>query len=159
MKISAVLKRFEGFLREEGLRLTPQRERLIQQVFTTHDHFSAETLYMWLRDEGGSSVSRATVYRTLELLERGGFVESMDVGTGERVYEHILGHRHHDHLICVDCGRIEEFHDERIERLQDEVARKFSFILTSHVLKLSGRCASCNRKFVRAEQRETQRDR
>ena len=125
--------------------MTAQRERIFERAFETHDHFSAETLYDWLREEGGPSVSRATVYRTLNLLEDGGFIGSFDTGRGETVYEHLLGHAHHDHLICVECGKIEEFHEERIEALQVEVAQKKGFELTSHSLRLMGICGACRK--------------
>ena len=76
-------KRFEAFLRERGLKLTAQRLRILERAFQTHEHFSAEHLYDWLRHEEGPAVSRATVYRTLSLLEDGGFVESLDTGGDE----------------------------------------------------------------------------
>ena len=138
--------RLVRYYRERSLKLTPQRYRIFERAFSTHEHFSAETLYGWLRDEDGPSVSRATVYRTLGLLVEGGFLESLDPGQGELLYEHVLGHRHHDHLVCVDCGRIEEFYDEEIERLQEEAAARKGFELVSHNLRLFGTCASCTRK-------------
>jgi Fur family ferric uptake transcriptional regulator len=143
---ASIHKAFERFLRTRALKLTPQRRRILERVFATHEHFSAERLYGWLRAEDGATVSRATVYRTLGLLVEGGFLESLDTGTGELLYEHVLGHRHHDHLVCVDCGRIEEFHDERIESLQQEAAARKGFSLRYHHLRLFGTCAACRRK-------------
>ena len=110
-----------------------------------HDHFTAEVFLGWL-NERDAGVSRATVYRTLGLLVEGGFLELLDVGTGEAHYEHVLGHQHHDHLICTGCGRIEEFREARIEALQEEVAAKYGFVLEDHDLRLMGRCKSCQRK-------------
>ena len=98
-----------------------------------------------MREEPGPAVSRATVYRTLGLLQEGGFVESLDAGRGELVYEHVLGHRHHDHMVCLGCGRIEEFHDERIEALQVEACARKGFELVSHDHRLMGYCKSCAR--------------
>ena len=146
MKLSAIKKRYEEFLKERNLKLTAQRARIFDRAFATHEHFSAETLYRWMREEEGSPVSRATVYRTLTLLVEGGFLESLDVGSGETVYEHVLGHRHHDHIVCVECGRIEEFLDEEIERLQEEAARKKGFQLLHHDLRLFGLCSACSRQ-------------
>ena len=94
-------KQFAAYLAEQGLKFTPQRQRIFERAFDTHEHFSAETLFAWLSVEAGPRVSRATVYRTLALLVEGGFMESLDVGTGERVYEHVAGHRHHDHMVCM----------------------------------------------------------
>jgi len=142
----AIRQRFESFLKTQGLKLTSQRARIFERAFETHEHFNAETLYGWMREEDGSSVSRATVYRTLNLLEQGSFIGSLDIGRGEVVYEHLLGHTHHDHLICTECGKIEEFREERIETLQEEIASRKGFELTSHTLRLMGICGSCQRK-------------
>jgi Fur family ferric uptake transcriptional regulator len=143
---ASIQRAFESFLRRRSLKLTPQRSRIFERAFATHEHFSAETLYDWLKGEPGPAVSRATVYRTLSLLVEGGFLESLDTGQGELLYEHVLGHRHHDHLVCIDCGRIEEFLDERIEGLQREAARRKGFRLHYHNLRLFGTCAACTRK-------------
>ncbi len=146
MKHAAIIQRFEDHLRQQDLRLTPQRRRIFDKVYGTHEHFSAETLYSWLAQEEGPKVSRATVYRTLDMLSKGGFVESLDTGKGEMVYEHVLGHEHHDHMVCETCGRIEEFHDERIEELQLEAARLKGFEVRSHVHRLMGQCSACAKK-------------
>jgi Fur family ferric uptake transcriptional regulator len=138
-----IVRRFEAFLRARDLKLTAQRRRILDRAFATHEHFSAEALYAWLRDEPGPAVSRATVYRTLALLQEGGFVEALDAGRGELVYEHVLGHQHHDHLLCLSCGRIEEFHDPRIEALQAQAARRKGFVLVDHDLRLRGYCKAC----------------
>lgn len=149
MQQAAIQKNFEGFLKKQGLKLTPQRRRVFERAFATHEHFSAETLYRWIQADS-RDVSRATVYRTLSLLVEGGFLESLDAGQGELLYEHVLGHRHHDHLVCLACGKIEEFSDERIEALQREAAERKGFALEYHNLRLFGTCASCTRKKGRA---------
>ena len=112
-------------------------------IVTEHPPVTMGDVVGWMREAGGPRVSRATVYRTLALLQEGGFVESLDTGRGELVYEHILGHRHHDHMICLSCGRIEEFHDARIEKLQQEAAAKKGFALESHLHRLLGTCKRC----------------
>lgn len=146
MNQNTIRKAFESFLRQRSLKLTPQRRLIFDRAFSTHEHFSAETLYHWLKEEDGAAVSRATVYRTLSLLVEGDFLESFDSGRGEQLYEHVLGHRHHDHIVCLDCGKIEEFFDERIEELQVEAARRKGFELASHSLRLFGYCKTCARK-------------
>lgn len=146
MRQDTIRKRFETFLKERSLKLTPQRNRIFDRAFETHDHFSAETLYAWLQEEEGPAVSRATVYRTLALLSEGGFIESLDTGRGELVYEHVLGHQHHDHMVCLDCGRIEEFHDDAIEKLQRAAAAAKGFELVNHDHRLLGYCRNCARK-------------
>jgi Fur family ferric uptake transcriptional regulator len=146
MRHSAIRERFQSYLASRSLKLTPQRLDVFEKVFETHEHFSAETLYEWLREDKESKVSRATVYRTLQLLQEGGFIESLDTGRGELVYEHVVGHRHHDHMVCLDCGKIEEFQDERIEELQEKACERKGFELVSHNLRLMGYCRSCARK-------------
>jgi Fur family ferric uptake transcriptional regulator len=143
---SSIEKAFNSFLSERSLKLTTQRKRVFDRAFATHEHFSAETLYLWLKREDGPSVSRATVYRTLGLLVEGGFLESLDTGQGELLYEHVLGHTHHDHLVCVDCGRIEEFREPRIEELQQEACARKGFKLLHHNLRLFGTCPACTKK-------------
>jgi Fur family ferric uptake transcriptional regulator len=164
LKHDSIRKSFERFLRTRSLKLTPQRARIFERAFATHEHFSAEKLYEWMRGEQGPRVSRATVYRTLGLLQEGGFVESLDTGRGELVYEHILGHRHHDHMVCLSCGRIDEFHDERIEALQNEAGARKGFVIVSHSHRLVGYCRACARKPGRAaeeagERRDERRER
>ena len=146
MKQASIEKAFEEFLRTRELKLTSQRERILRRAFATHEHFTAETLYEWMRAEPGPRVSRATVYRTLGLLLEGGFLGSLDTGRGELMYEHVLGHKHHDHMVCLSCGRIEEFNDARIEALQVEAAAKKGFTIQSHAHRLFGLCRSCARK-------------
>jgi Fur family ferric uptake transcriptional regulator len=153
VKPEQIVQRFELFLREHDLKLTAQRRRILDRSFATHEHFSADDMYAWLKAEPGPHVSRATVYRTLALLQEGGFVEGLDAGRGELVYEHVLGHAHHDHLLCLGCGRIAEFHDERIEALQEEAAAKKGFVLVSHDLRLRGYCRSCAAKRARDERK------
>lgn len=146
MNQESIRKAFETFLRERSLRLTMQRRRILERVFETHQHFTADTLYGWLKGKKGTAVSRATVYRTLGLLVEGGFLESLDTGQGELLYEHVLGHRHHDHMVCLACGRIEEFYDERIEELQRKACDHRGFAMISHNLRLFGYCSSCARR-------------
>ncbi len=146
MKHSAIRKRFEQHLRSKSLKFTSQRDRIFELAFNTHQHFTADTLHEWLKGQEGAPVSRATVYRTLHLLVEGGFIASLDAGRGELVYEHVLGHAHHDHLVCLDCGKIEEFRCEEIERLQENAADSRGFTLLHHTLRLEGYCRNCARK-------------
>ncbi len=157
MKPEQIFQRFEDFLRSRDLKLTAQRRRILERSFATHEHFSADEMYAWLKAEPGPRVSRATVYRTLALLQEGAFVEGLDAGRGELVYEHVLGHAHHDHLLCLACGRIVEFQDERIEALQEEAAAKKGFVLVSHDLRLRGYCRTCAAKRARDERRLAER--
>jgi len=144
MKPESALKRFTAFLREKGLRLTVPRSEILLMAWSTHEHFTADQMVAWLQETDGKA-SRATVYRTLSLLVEGGFLASMDNGQGTLLYEHILGHAHHDHMVCLKCSRIIEFRCEPIEDLQRELAENYQFELLSHSLRLEGYCARCRR--------------
>jgi Fur family ferric uptake transcriptional regulator len=146
VKRESIIRAFEAFLKTRGLKLTSQRRRIFDRVFATHEHFSAEALAEWLSKEDGPSTSRATVYRTLGLLLEGKFLSALDAGKGELVYEHVLGHLHHDHMLCMECGKIEEFHDDKIEELQLAACRKKGFELVTHDLRLRGYCRACARR-------------
>lgn len=129
--------------RAEG-RLTAERVKLLRLVCDINGHFDSEEVTRQLRQRG-LGISKATVYRTLPLLERAGIIRRTGLETaGQRtLYEHIWGREHHDHLICSDCGAMVEFSDPAIEVLQDAVARRHGFVLHSHHLDLVGLCERC----------------
>ncbi len=129
----------ERSLRKQGHRWTSQRRRIAEVVYDTHEHFNPEELLAMCRGID-SRISRATVYRTIAVLEEAGFVEGLDTGDGSKRFEHVLGHAHHDHMICRTCGRIVEFVDERLERMKVAVAEQHGFRLISHELKLFVEC-------------------
>lgn len=133
------------YLRAQGLRSTDARRKILESVFGEPGHFTAEDLLDRLR-AAGERVSRASVYRTLSLLVEGGFVETREFRRGQMMYEAMLGQHHHDHLICTACGKIVEFENPAIEKLQDEVAREHGFDLDGHSLRLFGRCGPCGRR-------------
>lgn len=139
MTASEELEIVEKYMRERGYRWTSQRKLIAEVVFGTHDHFNAEQLLDMCRHVD-HQVSRATVYRTLSMLEEAGFVEALDTGEGGKRFEHVLGHPHHDHMICQICGKILEFRDAELEARKEEVARSQGFKLLSHSLKLIVEC-------------------
>lgn len=128
--------------RERGCRWTAQRQLIVRTAFAAHDHFTAEELLARSR-KLDPNVSRATVYRTLTVLESAGFVEGLDAGDGGRRFEHVLGHEHHDHMVCTACGTIVEFRDDELEARQEAAARRHGFAIERHSLRLYGRCKSC----------------
>jgi len=138
------LEIFHSFLRERSLKLTPQRKLLAQKAFAMHHHFTAEELFEWAR-RGHKRISRATVYRTLALLVDSNLLEALDFGKGYKYYEHILGHPHHDHIVCIKCGKITEFESPEIEQIQAKVSEKENFHPMFHTLKIYGLCETCNR--------------
>jgi Fur family ferric uptake transcriptional regulator len=135
-------ERFRNFLKKKGLKLTKERVSVLKEIFSFHDHFEPENLYLRMK-ESGLKASRASVYRTLNLLVESGLVERVTSTERGNVYEHILGHRHHDHLICDICGDMIEFYSETIENLQDEICRQNRFRGDSHTLVIRGTCENC----------------
>ena len=130
------------YLKEHDFKLTNQRKKIIETVFASHEHFTADDLYDVLRDKG-ESISKATIYRTLSLLCESGLVESRDFGRGQLYYEHVLGHEHPDHLICNGCGKVVEFKNPDLEALQTKVAKARGFRIESHSLRIFGICKAC----------------
>lgn len=132
----------EALLKAEGLKLTAQRREAVAQALSRHRHFSAEELYEELRKRH-AGISRATVYRTLRLLTTHNLLEVHDFDRGYRLYESRVGRHHHDHLICLRCGRITEFENPAIETEQEKVGRRHHFKIMSHSHKIYGLCHHC----------------
>ena len=132
----------DAVLKEKGLKLTEQRRRLLEKALLQHKHFSAEELYETLRQKR-AGISRATVYRTLKLLAAHEVLDIHDFDRGYRLYESRLGRHHHDHLVCLKCGRITEFENPGIESEQEKVARHYRFKMMSHSHKIYGLCHRC----------------
>jgi Fur family ferric uptake transcriptional regulator len=130
------------YMKTQDFKLTQPRRKIIEAVFATHEHFTADELRTMLREKG-ENVSTATIYRTLSLLCDGGFVESLDLGRGQLYYEHILGHKNHFHLVCSDSGRIIEFQSAEIEQIVSRVARARGFHVDSISLYARGRGRAC----------------
>jgi Fur family ferric uptake transcriptional regulator len=133
---------FKKFLLKQNLKFTPQRKFILDAVFATHRHFDADEMVEILRQRG-KNVSRASVYRTLDLLVKGNLVHAMELGDTKKTYEHIAGHKHHDHLICLECGRAIEFDETSIEMLQEKVCDQMKFKAQHHSLRIFGRCERC----------------
>lgn len=134
---------FTKYLKKKDLKLTSQRRTILREAMQAKGHFSADDL-LALSKKADPTISKATVYRTLTLLKEGGVLEEQDFGGGHKVYERAQGRKHHDHFVCVKCGKIIEFENDHIEKLQDSEAKKQSFKVVYHSLKLFGFCKSCN---------------
>lgn len=135
---------FANYLKRGNLRATEQRYEVLNAILEMDGHFGAEDLFVKMKNQG-KKVSRATVYNTLELLFELGVVSRHKVGN-IFVYERAFGRAHHDHLICVNCGTIIEFTSEEIERLQDEICRRYRFKPIRHTHQIYGLCAKCQEK-------------
>jgi Fur family ferric uptake transcriptional regulator len=133
---------FCDFLKRKQLKVTPQRLRIAESVFATHKHFTADQLYALVK-KVEPLVGKVTVYRTLEQLVESGMVDEFSIKKGVSTYEHVVGHEHHDHLLCTNCGRVEELSSQRLEKLKKEEAEAKGFEVHSHSLKIYGLCAQC----------------
>lgn len=128
------------FLGGKNLRITSQRQAIIDTVFGTEEHFTADQLLEWSRKRD-PSVSRATVYRTLPLLTESGLVHEMDFGKDHKFYDpNYANHPNHNHIICQDCERIVEFESEKIDKLEDEITQKLGFSIKTQRLQITGSC-------------------
>jgi Fur family transcriptional regulator, ferric uptake regulator len=133
------------YMAQHGLKSTRQRSLIIDTFFSTGGHLSVEDLWNKVR-EHDARVSVATVYRTMKLLSDCGLAHARNFGDGQTRYEAAAGRHHHDHLICTRCGAIVEFENDRIEHLQEAVARRHGFTVTSHKMELYGLCRECQRQ-------------
>lgn len=135
-----VSERLAGFLRDNGLRRTSQREAIVKAAFSTTDHYTAEDL-LELSRKIDPSVSRATIYRTLPLLVKSGLLREMDFGKDQKYYDpNFLDHPRHNHLICVDCDKIVEFEDDHIDLLEDCISRRLGFTPEMKSIRIEASC-------------------
>lgn len=132
-------------LKKAGLKVTLPRTKILEMLeHTTTRHLSAEDVYKRLL-ESGDDIGLATVYRVLTQFEAAGLVMRHHFEGGHSVFEINQG-AHHDHIVCVKCGRVDEFIDEVIEGRQRAIADKLGYDITDHSLYLYGICASCQGK-------------
>ena len=133
---------FRKYLERRGLKLTAERQALFDEVFARHEHLEADELLVRLRAKD-KKISRATIYRTLELLADSGIVGKLRIGEAGYRYERLRAGDHHDHLICKECGRVVEFYEPLIEDLQDQVCERYGFVLIDHSHQMRGICRQC----------------
>ena len=146
---AANLEHFRTLLQEHmvkrGLRSTDQRRLIVETFFQAPNHISIEELLSQVRAQD-PKVGYATVYRTLKLLTECGVAFERKFGDGLTRYELADDASHHDHLICVDCGKIIEFEEPQIEELQERIAARHGFVVKSHKHEMYGSCSDCQAK-------------
>jgi Fur family ferric uptake transcriptional regulator len=122
-----VLERFNEFVKRRSLRRTTQRDSIVRSIFAKDEHFTSEELFERIR-RTDKRASRATVYRTISLLVEAGFLREIDIGGEEKTYDpNFLDKPSHNHLVCIDCGKVVEFEDLNIDLLNDCVTRRLGF--------------------------------
>jgi Fur family ferric uptake transcriptional regulator len=144
-------KVFQEFLAENNLRMTYQREVILDVFLKTKTHVSPEDLYNLVKKRD-ASIGQATVYRTLKLLSEAGLASEVEFGDGVMRYEHKYGQGHHDHLVCEVCGKKVEVFDPLIEELQEKLAKRHGFVLTNHKMYLYGICNKCKKIHQKSKQ-------
>lgn len=142
----AAKDRFVAFLATKSLRMTSQRHAIIDAVFSTEEHFTAEQLLDWSRARD-KSVSRATIYRTLPLLTESGLVREMDFGKDYKFYDpNYAEHPNHNHIICEDCEKIVEFESDQISRIESEITHKLGFAVKTQRLQITASCEELKKR-------------
>jgi Fur family ferric uptake transcriptional regulator len=138
---------FEDYIRSKGLKHTGQRMEILENFLKTERHLTADELYRMVTKKN-PSIGYATIYRTVKLLCECGLCRELRLEDGITRYEHLYGHEHHDHLICVNCGTFIEVMDPEIEKLQERLAKQKGFILKRYRLEMYGICKGCRKQDV-----------
>jgi len=130
-------------IRAAGLKVTLPRLKILDMLEgSANRHLSAEEMYKALLEEG-EEIGLATVYRVLTQFEAAGLVKRHHFEGGSSVFELNQG-EHHDHILCVKCGQVDEFYDEVIEQRQADIAKEKGYKMTDHSLYIYGVCSACN---------------
>ena len=135
------LKNMRQTLADKGIRRTRKREIILDVFYRAGGHLTIEDLLERVK-KLDPKIGYGTVYRMLKILKESGLAHQWQFGDGHSRFEKATSH-HHDHLICMKCGKIIEFHEEQIENLQDKVAQKYRFKMTRHVHEIFGFCSKC----------------
>jgi len=145
--IEDVLKIFKLHLEKNNSRKTPERFAILKEIYRRDDHFDAEALYIHMKNQN-YRVSRATVYNTLELLVNCDLVKKHQFGKNLAQYEKSYGFKQHDHMICIECKKVIEFCDPRIQKIKDLAEEMYGFKIQHHYLNFFGKCTddSCQGK-------------
>jgi len=134
---------FDHYLARRNLKSTAERRAILQEIAEVEDHhFSADDLLVRFRSRS-ISISRATIYRTLDHLVQSGLVRQLSLGRKHSLFESSFSRRHHEHMICLSCGEVIEFRNEDLEHLLEAVCRRKHFISDRHSLQILGRCRKC----------------
>ena len=138
--VSSIQEKLDEFIRRKGLRRTVQREVIVKAAFSKDEHFTADELFDRAR-KLDSETSRATVYRTLGLLVEADLLREIDLGNNQTTYDpNFLDKPSHNHLLCIDCGRVVEFEDHHLDLLNDCVTRRLGYTPVRQTIKIEANC-------------------
>ncbi len=143
--LATILQTFQEHLSHQGLKLTHQREEILRCFMAAERHLSVEEIYAASKKQD-PTIGRATIFRTIKLLQECGLVAEVGSANGRAKFE-LKGDRpHHDHMICIECGRIIEFQSPMMERFQDGAIRRHGFEALWHRHEIFGRCRDCSKR-------------
>jgi len=138
-----LVSKFQSLLQKNNLKYTFERKYICDEVLKLKQHFDADSLYERFKKKG-LRISRDTVYRTIPILLESGVIQK-SVGEGKReFFERMSAKGHHDHMVCIRCGKFIEFQCEEIESLQDRLCKEHQFQLAFHDHRLYGTCRDCS---------------
>ena len=143
--MTSPLEIFRKYIKGKGLRNTPERETIIREIFSVHDHFDVDALFFRMKDQK-HKISKASIYRTIPLLIESGLIKDVFFEDGHLHYEPIYGYGHHCHLRCIHCGKVIEFVEEKMNTIIDRLSQKHNFNILHHRLDFTGYCSECSDK-------------
>lgn len=138
------LQILDTFIYNKGIRHSKPREQILRVFLETERHLSVQELF-GLVQKKHPTIGIATIYRTMALACEAGLAREIDFGEGNVRYEHLYGHEHHDHLVCIQCGAFREITNSRIEKEQMRMANEHGFDLVRHRHVLYGVCPECRK--------------
>jgi Fur family ferric uptake transcriptional regulator len=133
------------YIKGNNIRQSVPREQVIRMFLKTEKHVSIQELH-GLVVKSFPKIGLATVYRSMKIACGAGLAREIELSDSTMRYEHLFGHEHHDHLICIECGKFEEVKSQKIEKEQEKIAEEFGYMLVKHRHMLYGICPACKKK-------------
>lgn len=138
---------FKEYCRRHGMRYTPERGVIIDEIYRKDGHFDIDGLFLRIRTRNsGTKLAKGSIYRTIPHLLQAGLIRASLTEEGHICYEHTLGHDHHDHMKCIGCGRIFEFYEKGIDRIQERLCERRHFKMLWHTHVIGGYCEGCQKR-------------
>jgi len=138
---------FKTYCKKQGMRCTPERGIIIDEIYSKDGHFDIDSLFLRIRNKYSRiKLAKGSIYRTVPHLINAGLIRTSLRDKNSVTYEHTLGHGHHDHMKCVSCGKVFEFYEKDIDKIQRELCKKRGFKMLWHTHVIEGYCARCQRE-------------